>query len=217
MKLLDLFERAKRPLFLGSVTHDLKDLESKLWSKDLSVSEIIKILNTKLEKYLIRFQETYTNKTSEYSRVGLDGGEFSGSGWITINMTQDADEVLNDQTRVYYSEFVDLATALIGHEMKHRDQILKSLKNFDDIPDTEDSKKYLSDHREIEAYAMQAVLELLPQLGKKDILSKLSNKLEKLADWSEAVKWYTYTFDEGDPVLKKFVKKIYEILDDEEE
>ena len=96
---------------------------------------------------------------------------------------------------------------MIGHELTHRDQVLKSVKNFDKIPDTDDRVKYLSDHREIEAYAVQAALELLPQLGKTDTLSKLSN-LEKLSTWSNAVKMYVHTFDDGSPILKKFAKKL---------
>ena len=216
MKLTDLFEQAKKPQFLNSVIADIKSLEGDLWEKDLEVPEIIEILNQKLEMYLIRFEETFANGESEYSRVGLSGGEFSSSGWVTVGITHDADEVLNGETNVYFSEFLDLCAALIGHELTHREQVLKSLKNFVNIPDTDDRTKYLSDHREIEAYAVQAALELLPQLGKVETLSKLSN-LESLSIWSNVVKMYAHTFDNDSPILKKFVKKLYELLHENEE
>ncbi len=213
-----LFERAKNPMHIGYTKSKLKELEKQLWEKDLDSNEIIKILNDAFSNLLVRFESTYSNKQSDYGNVGLDGGNFSPSGWITINLTQDIDEVLNGQTRAYYSEFVDLCTSLIGHELKHRDQVIKSYKNLDNIPDTDDVKKYLKDHREIEAYAVQAALELLSQFSKKEIIAKLSSSKEfsNLGLWSEAVKWYTYTFDNGDPILKKFVKKIVEILTEED-
>src|ERR1035437_4016218 len=165
-----LLERAKIPMHTGYARQKLKELEKKLWEKDLDSNEIVTILNAAFSNLLVRFEHSYSNKESDYTRVGLNGAELSPSGWITVNVTQDIDEVLNDETRAYYSEFVDLGTSLIDHELAHRDQALKSLKNFDNVPDTEDVKKYLKDHREIEAYAVQAALELLAQFSKKEII-----------------------------------------------
>lgn len=216
MKLIDLFERTTKPRHLNAVTADIKSLEKKLWDCNLEVPEIIEILNKQLEKYLIRFEEVFSRGNSEYSAVGINGGEFSPSGWITIGITHDADEVFNGDTNAYFSEFLDACSAVIGHELTHRDQVLKSVKNFDNVPDTDNLIQYLSDHREIEAYAVQAALELLPPLGKADVLSKLS-RLEKLTLWSNAVKMYVHTFEEGSPILKKFVKKLYSILNDNDD
>ena len=218
MKVIELFERAKKPMHLGFINSELNALKSVLWDKNLSINEIIKILNETFEKFLIRFEETYSNKESEYTRVGLDGGDFSSSGWITIYLTHDIDDVLNGNTNVYYDEFVDLCTALIGHELMHRDQVIKSLKNYDKVPDVDDIKKYLSDHREIEAYAIQTALELLNNFSKKEIIKKLSStrELEKLANWSEGLKWYVYMFDLHSPIVKKFLKKVVEVINDED-
>jgi tRNA isopentenyl-2-thiomethyl-A-37 hydroxylase MiaE len=213
-----LVERAKIPMHSGFVKYELNQLKSKLWDKNLEIGEILDILNKTFSKFLIRFEETYSNANSDYSAVGLDGGSFSASGWITVNLMSDANEFFNGDTRSYYSEFVDLCSALIGHELTHRDQVLKSLKNFDNAPDTDDMVKYLKDHRELESYAVQAALELLSHFSKKEILSKLSSsrELDKLSAWSEAIKWYTHTFETSDPTFKKFLKKIVEIITEED-
>lgn len=214
-----LLEKAKKPMHLGYIKSELNSLKSKLWDKDLPTHEIIDILNQKLSKFLIRFTETTSNKTSDYSAVGLDGGDFSSSGWITINMLSDANEFFNGEGRSYYSEFVDLCSALIGHELTHREQAIKATKNLEDAPNPDDIKKYLKDHRELESYAVQAALELLSHFDKKEILSKLtsSKELDNLSSWSEAMKWYTHTFETTDPVFKKFLKKIVEILTEDDE
>jgi len=214
-----LSEKTKTPMHLGFVRHELNQLKPQLWDKNLEVGDILDILNKTFGKFLIRFEETYSNANSNYSVVGLDGGSFSASGWITINVMSDADEFFNGDTRSYYSEFVDLCTALIGHELTHREQVLKSLKNFDNAPDTDNMVKYLKDHRELESYAVQAALELLSHFSKTEILSKLSSSIEldKLSAWSEAIKWYTHNFETSDPTFKKFLKKIVDIITNDTE
>lgn len=218
MKLKVLLEKAKTPMHLSFVKHELAGLKDKLWDKNLEVGEILDILNKTFSKFLIRFEETYSSTNSDYSAVGLDGGSFSPSGWITVNLMSDSGEFFNGSTHSYYSEFVDLCTALIGHELTHRDQVIKSLKNFDNAPDPRDVVKYLKDHRELESYAVQASLELLSHFSKKEILSKLSSsrELDRLSTWSEAVKWYTHNFETSDPTFKKFLKKIVEIITEED-
>lgn len=219
MKIAEIIlEKAKIPMHLGFVKSELSKLKSKLWDKNLDVSEIIEILNQTFSKFLIRFEEVHSGANSDYSAVGLDGGNLSASGWITVNIMSDADEVFNADTTSDYSEFVNLCSALIGHELTHRDQLLKSLKNFDNVPDPDDIVKYLKDHRELESYAVQAALELLSHFDKKEIISKLSSSKElyNLSLWSEALKWYTHNFETSDPTFKKFLKKIVEIISEED-
>lgn len=192
-------------------------MKDQIWENDLQLHEIIEHLDDVLGKYLIRFEETYIGGESEYSSVGLGGGEMTPSGWVVVNYHRDLDDVLNGGGTMYYEDFARLLIALIGHELVHREQLLKSVKNFDNIPDPDDIIKYLSDHREIGAYAIQACLELLEQLDKGEILEKLKSESGQnhLALFSEGLKWYVRTFEPGDPVLKKFFKKIFEILEDD--
>ena len=214
-----LSERATKPEYLSGIAYELKALKPELWENDLSISEIALKLKKALSKYLIRFEESYSSADSEYGTVGLNGAEISGSGWITVNYTSELEDVLNGEHQVYYEDFTRLLGALLGHELKHREQLLKSTKNFDNAPDTEDKVKYLSDHREIEAYAIQASLELLSQLDVNEILEKLKTEkgLSNLSLYSEGIKWYLFTFDSGSAVLKKFLKKVYEVLTEPDE
>lgn len=213
-----LSERAQRPHHLSAIKYNIDRLKGKLWEKGLQLDEIIEHLENELGRYLIRFEETYADGESEYSAVGLGGGQMTANGWVVINYRRDLDDVLNGDGTMYYEDFSRLLVALIGHELAHREQLLKSTKNFDNIPETDDTIKYLSDHREIEAYAIQACLELLEQLSKEEILEKLKSERGQshLALFSEGLKWYVRTFDSGDPVLKKFLKKVFEILEDDE-
>ena len=218
MKLTEilLVEKAKHPNFIGSIKHELVQLKPKLWSKDLDLENVLEILKTVFRKYMIKLVESYDDRDSEYSSVGLNGGALTSSGWIEIGYTSYLKEVLNDETREQYEDFVRLICALIAHELTHREQVDKSLKNFEDIPDTTDIKKYLSDHRELEAYAAQASIELLGSFTIEEVISKLKTDrgLDELSMYSEGLKWYTHTFSSG-PILKKFLKKIIEILNDE--
>ena len=218
MKIRELFERAQRPLHLSAIKYDVERLKGTIWENELSLSEIVEQLEDVLNKYLIRFEESYSDGESEYSAVGLGGGQMTASGWVVINYHRDLDDVLNGAGTMYYEDFTRLLMALIGHELTHREQLLKSTKNFDNIPDTDDKIKYLSDHREIEAFAIQACLELLDQLSKEEILEKLKSERGQshLALFSEGLKWYTRMFNSGDPTLKKFLKKVFEILEDDE-
>lgn len=220
MKIKDLLiEKTVLPMYLNGIKGSIKKLKSKLWDKDLSTAEIIENLEKELGKYLIRFNEVYHDNESEYTSVGLNGGELSMSGWITINYTNHIEDVMGNGGRVYYEDFVRLISALIGHELTHREQLLKSSANADNIKEPDDLKKYLSDHREIEAYAVQSALELLDQFDLQEIFSKLKTDrgLDELSMYSEGLKWYVHSFNTNTPVFKKFLKKLISVLEGDEE
>lgn len=213
-----LAEQATLPHYVNSIRYELTQLKATLWDQQLTLPIMVEHLSSVLNKYLIRLVEEYDeHPTSEYAGVGLNGATMSPSGWITVNYTTYLEDVLNADGREYYEDFVRLFIALVGHELAHREQVLKSSHNFHNPPDPEHIDSYLKDHRELDAYAVQAALELLAQFNVADILSKLktSRGINELSLYSEGLKWYVYTFDSG-PVMQKFLKKLYELLTTED-
>ena len=210
-----IVERATHHTSLSAIQQTLRDLKSELWGNDLTIVEISSILNARLRRYFIKFEEVSdTAQDSEYSNVGINGGEYNpGTGYVTIGYTWRLEDVLNGNTREYYEDFTRLLLAVIAHELKHQDQVDKSRHNAYNPQDTNNIKAYLSDSRELEAYAAQAAVELQNQLDTDDILQKLKTERgrDELALYSEGVKWYVTHFDSS-PLLNKFFSKLYTII-----
>jgi len=213
MRYLELFERAKLPQFSKPIEYELKSLKPFLWDKGLGYIEIKDILNNALKKYKVEFIDAYDTEDSEYTSVGLNGGELCTNGLIQIGLTSYVSEVMNCETRQYYDDFLRLATAVISHELEHREQIYKTKQTYVNVPDPYDGiKKYLSDHKELGAYATQAYIELINQLDKDEILQKLKYDVYNLSLYSEGVKWFYTHFEPHEKEYKAFFKKIYELL-----
>jgi hypothetical protein len=209
-----LLERASVPAHLSAVKYDLVQLKPALWEQDLPLHEIVEILSAVLHKYMISLTEAYDDSESAYSAVGLNGGEMRSDGQIIVHYTRYLEEFMNGGGHEYYEDFVTLCTALIGHEMNHREQAMKYAPNATNGADVVNMAEYLSDHREIESYAVQASVELLAQFDKDEILQKLSNNIENLALYSNGLMHYLHTFDTSSPVMKEFAKKLYALIAD---
>lgn len=114
-----------------------------------------------------------------------------------------------------YNDFAALLTALISHELTHREQLLSSVRNLDNLePPDGDVKKYLGAQQEINAYAVQAALELLHAFDASEILEKLKTErgVHNLALYSEGLKWYVNFFNPDTREYKTFMKKLYELI-----
>jgi len=210
-----LTERAIHHPSLPVIRTTLQNLKSELWENDLVNVEIESILNARLRRFYVKFNEVSdTAQDSEYSNVGLNGADYNPStGFITIGYTWHLAEVLNGETREYFEDFTRLLLAVISHELKHQEQTDKSPHNARNPQDPDDIKAYLSDSRELEAYAAQAAIELEGQLSTEEVLQKLKTERgrDELSLYSEGVRWYVTHFDSS-PLLNKFFSKLYSIL-----
>ena len=192
----------------------LKELKSSLYEHDLSNKQIQAALNHAFEPLMIKFKVVAAPmKQSQYVEAGLNGASYDADGWITVALTDDVGDVLNGNASVAYEDFANLCNASIAHELTHRDQVLKHAGNMDGAKDPDRLRNYLSDHRELEAFAVQAVLELLSFWSPSDIISKMSrtSQLEHLAKWSDVLELYLSVFHNS-LVIQRLLKKMHSIL-----
>lgn len=210
-----IIERAEHHTNLPIIQKTLQSLKPILWEKGLIISEIISTLESALRLQLILFEEVpNTVPESEYAMAGLNGGFYNpNTGIVTVGVTWRIEEVLNGDTRTYYEDFSRLLTSIVAHELKHKNQVEKSENNAYNTPDSDDIRAYLADHREIEAYAAQAAVELENQLDTDVILQKLRSNggRNELSLYSESLNVYLYHFADT-PVLNRFINKVYSIL-----
>lgn len=214
MKLITLLEAPKRPQLEATVRLRLKHLKAKLWQQELTTQQAINILNLEFCNLLIGFNETSSipNSQSQAHRLSLDGAEMSQTGWITVHICDDLDELLNDDANISYEEFADTLNATIAHELVHREQFLKTVKTIEDIPNPNHMKSYLADHREVEAYAVQTALELLASFSIAEAKRLLSTRLHEAELYSDALRAYSINFEPETNTWKLFIKKVYQVL-----
>jgi hypothetical protein len=82
------------------------------------------------------------------------------------------------------------------------------------VPGTEDRRKYLSSHIEIDAYAHEIAEELLDNFGKSTALEFLSGRLDPNdTELSDAAREY-FTDFQGEKFTKKLKSKIYKNIVD---
>ena len=212
-----LGERARTPSNLGYVKSKLKELKSILWEKDLTTNQILDALNDAFGNALIRFDVHGEYRDSNYGRAGLGGAEYSHTGWIIIHLLDDIELTLDGRTPAQYEDFSNLCAASIAHELAHRDQVLKHSGNMDKPKDPDRLRDYLSDHREMESFAVQAALEMLASFDNAEILKKLSssNGIEELSKYSDSLEMYLRAFSTPSAVMNKFLKKLFVVLKEE--
>ena len=217
MKVRELFERAQHPNHVNFARAKLSELKSSLWMHDLSVEQIKRALNHAFEKLMVRFVVVPSGGNSAYARAGLGGAEYSHDGWVTVEITDDINDVLNGDYAAEYEDFASLCAASIGHELTHREQALKHPGNMDNVTSPNKLRDYLSDHREIESFAVQTSLELLAAFDARTLVSKLSrgSDLEHLAKFSDCLGMYLTHFEPQSPTIRKLLKKLHVILADE--
>lgn len=216
MRVRELFEKASLPKHTPFVRTKLSELKASLWGHDLSGLQIKACLNSAFAPLMIKFTLNPTpDKDSEYARVGLDGAEYTPDGWVVVHLTDEIADVLGDNTRAEYEDFVNLCTASISHELKHRDQVLKHEANSDNAKDPERLRDYLSDHRELESFAVQCALELLASWEPKQITAKMGSWAgrEELMKYSEVLKLYDSVFHMPSALMARFYKKLHLIID----
>lgn len=214
MRLDLLLERPERPAQYRQVKDVLAQLKNELWCKGLTTRQALNILREPFERLLICFNEVDSQPYSaaQAHRFSIDGASFDvDNSWITVNLCDDLHETLENEMSSY-EEFSGILTSIISHELVHRDQLLKTVHTKQNVPNPSKFVEYLKDHREIEAHAVQAALELLTHFS----IDEAKSKLKKISDaelYSDALVAYAHHFDEDTPTWKRFIKKLYQVLD----
>lgn len=167
-------------------------------------------------------EEQYGHEWS-YGDVGIQLGYISEDGSITIvcDPANIVEYVLFDDNM--FALFVRTVTSIVNHELVHRDQLEST--PFDhqvtrrDLQNSESNDKYLSNTKEIDAHAAQAVSEFL-EMGytEEEIRSWLTSteEIEYHAPESNAFwrywNYYGSQRDEDDVVWKRFLTRFYDFL-----
>lgn len=209
--------------WISTLLNSVKDV---LVGSNLSNIEIEKILNKKFQSKNIYF-ERFDDPDGAFIRdnwasVGISCGWINTDGSVGVGYIDKFWETFEDGER--WEDFVKVISAILVHELTHRDQFIKMMNNsgfFDSASDLQDSK-YLAHPKEIQAFAREAVEEYI-QLGYSigDILQLLrtaagGNVKQAHKEESDAF-WYYYDYFQdkqyGDQkVWRKFLKYMYEYL-----
>lgn len=209
MKVRELFEKAALPKHTRFVLTKFEDLKSSLAGHGLTGLQIRACLNNAFAPLMIRFTlNPSSDHSSQYTDAGLHSGAYSSDGWIVVNLTDDVADVL---AKGHYEDFSQLCTAIIVHELKHRDQILKHGANALDGKDPDRLREYLSDHREMDAFVAQCLVELLAFLDPSQIFSKLKTGagVKELMKFSEVLSIYDSVFHRPSSTMNRFLKKLH--------
>jgi hypothetical protein len=201
----------------------LESIKEDLIGKDYGNLEIENILNKTFNKYRINFERGFNEITKDdWEEVGIIEGYIYENGEIYI--VYDNNFYLTFEDYYLWDTFKKVCASIISHELTHRDQFIKILKNQNYVKPVSiiTNSSYLSDDKEIQAFARQALEEYI-QLGynKNQILQLIktptgSNISQASKEESDSF-WYYYDYfsdpQYGNPkVWKKFLKYMYQYL-----
>ena len=209
MKVRELFEKAALPKNTRFVLAKFEDLKSSLHGHGLTGLQIRACLNHAFASLMIRFTlNPVPDRTSYYIDAGLRSGAYSSDGWVVVNLTDDVADVLNGKR---YEDFSRRCAAIIVHELKHREQIMKHKANALNGKDPDRLRDYLSDHREMDAFVAQCLVELLSVFDPNAIFSKLQSKrgVNELIRCSEVLRIYDSVFHRPSNIMNRFFKKLH--------
>lgn len=223
MKLAQLFERSFNvdTSFVKSIIYDHYDDLTEA----STLPQVIKILNGAFKSYNIVFK--IVNQTSPSfgadaaHGVGLMGGETTTDGAITILISSQIMQVLEDDK--LFERMISYLTAMIRHELVHRQQLATSARKMHDQNPKQNVSKmgeweqYYSDPHEIYAMAQEIVEQLYQhRLTPAEILTALrdssnSTFLKNSPRFTEIVNALKPA---GDPqsMLPRLKKLMYQIV-----
>jgi hypothetical protein len=201
----------------------LDKIKPQVVDKDLSYDEVEEIFNKYFRPFGVLFDKStrfYNNfdSSNDAINVCLDGGSYDlHTGFITIQFLDDVQSVVADSYR--WTEFVQILCAILGHELVHRQQVEKAnIEKIKAPADPYHRRKYLSHRHEIMAYAQQAAYELQAVTGYSpdriiNMLKSIKDTERQLFSFSYPLRNYLETFEEGDPVRRRFLKQMIEYLE----
>lgn len=207
------------------VSSYIDSVKDEIIGNDLSNIEIADILNKKFQSKRIKFEDSPSfgePLRDSWAEVGITKGFIYSDGTIGIGYDSNFWETFEDD--YLWDNFKNIVSSIIAHELTHRDQFIKMLKNanYVDSSNSDINSEYLSHPKEIQAFAREAVEDYM-QLGYsvKDILQLLrtaegGNIRQASKEESDAF-WYYYDYFQGNEygnrkVWNKFLKYMYEYL-----
>lgn len=218
MKHLKTFERYTES---SSFVKPLLDkLKPQLVEQDLGNLEIEEILNDAFEKHNVTFEY---NPQSEYGRddfasVGICEGYVNEDGGIFIVYGQEFYQTFDDP--MLYNSFVHVVNIIVSHELVHIHQINMMKNNDIDYikpVDMTSNGSYMSDRREIMAFAKEAVEDYIGiGYDKAGIVKMLKNEKGigiPIPQESEAFYRYNDMFSDEPKIFNLFKKYMIQFLD----
>lgn len=193
---------------LSAARSALVTLKKSIVNKGMHKFEIEDELNSNriLQALGIKFEYTNDNRNTDFSEVGLGGGEYSqGNDIITVYYIDGFEDVLDDGYN--YDAFVMKATETISHELTHRRQFKDRTQVYNPADGLE-GRAYLSHLDEIQAFAKQVATELVNVTGysTKEILQGLNVPYNTDKHLSTTLMQYLDEFEEGSKERKTFLK-----------
>lgn len=199
----------------------LKSLKNNIINKykNLSLTDLCDILTKELQTYKIKF--VATTKENKDKNYVTNGGIIISKLEIIILCYYKTIMIQNSGEE--YNNFIKQVLLILGHELIHRNQILKvnndKLRLFLfkgsplDLKDRNKAMKYLANKHEIMSYAWQ-IIETFRLKGKKDteIQSILQSNENKKFAFDPMLLWYHQIFSIVNNPLKRLYKYMYEYL-----
>jgi hypothetical protein len=203
------------------VNQIMQEIKETFFTTEI-VIDIIELLNKKFARYNVYFEmNEEPGQDWLYGDQDIQLSFVSDRGTIHIYVGDMFIEKNN--TDISYQQLIKTLENILVHELIHRQQISKIpfsvLKNID----TSSNEKYLSDPKEIDAHAMQAVSEFSQFYDKNKIKQIISNynsskdsAVDSVAFWKYWSFFGLYSDTNDDPesnnIWKKFLKRMYYFL-----
>lgn len=180
------------------------------------IDECISLLNNFLVKRKIKF--LYTGKDNK-DIIPIGGTSIKNQD-ILIYCSSRFQELLESTgNNNIFEEFLTNVFRILGHELIHREQILR-IKRQDLIDSihkksSEDKRKYYSNKYEIMAYAWQIVNSMrMSNLSDSSIKKILSlNSKTKFDLGGDILQIYHNLFKDSSSIIKRLYKQMYEYLE----
>ena len=228
MKLKQILNEVLNERFKIDVNFVVKTLNSckkKLIGDDLGNLEIEKILNRAFLGKGIYFNRNPSfgeHVRDDFAQVGLVRGYIDENGAATIEYDDNFWKTFEDDYS--WNDFIHACKLIISHELTHRYQIgqAKRKSGFVKPVDMKSNSTYLSDKREIMAFAQEAVKDFLGKGYKKSQIIQLL-RTPRGSDYDQSSKeesnpfwyYYEYFYNDDKEVWNRFTKYMFQFLEKE--
>ena len=192
------------PKYMQELIQLLKDNQPQISTHVFSF-KMAEILSKILKSYKIDFEIINDISSDRFLKTGR---------YDHTTMTITLFGVYNNLYKIIQSEesfnkFLKEFKELAGHELIHREQYVKDVSIFLTHKATDDIKTYLSDKKEIMAYAWQIVEYMRYSLTDHQIYSLLKSDNSEKYEYHNALFQYHKHFTIQDKELQLFYKYMY--------
>lgn len=217
LKRFQIFNEERSYVNVDFVTRVLNNIKSELIGKNLGSLDIELLLNKAFDRYDVQFKDDYEPYgNSDFAEVGITHGSIDADGYVTVGYnSSDFYKTFDDD--YLWNNFINTVKSIISHELTHRNQLSMNRINTDEIipADMSTAHSYMSDKRELQAFARQAIQDFL-NVGytKEQILRLLKGEKTNAAHAEESgAYWYYHDLKRDDPkTWTSFKKHMYQLL-----